>query len=209
MKRQFSITLAALLAATFILCGCSSKEPAAAKPKAPADAKQPVKADDVPKPQTEPAKPPPAKQPQLAVSIGSEPPMSFGGANPGQMIRSTDLVDLNPAEDRMVYKISYPAYGLDSVAVISFRSKAMLEETFDGKWKVIYSYDSKNRPYRQIPASFKIYKHSNGGYGALVNEYVLKEIRLGESVYQDASGRSKVVKMDYFIVVYRSGPGLF
>jgi len=81
MKAKWILWMVAVfIAALALACGCSSKEPAAAKPKAP-DARQPVKAADASKPlpkpdiQTPATKPaePAAKKPET-LPLETEPP---------------------------------------------------------------------------------------------------------------------------------------
>lgn len=83
MKANWILWMVAIfIAALALACGCSSKEPAAAKPKAP-DAKQQVKAADAPKPATEPAKPAtkptePAAKPQPPETEPPRPAVRWG-----------------------------------------------------------------------------------------------------------------------------------
>lgn len=136
-------------------------------------------------------------------SKNEEPPQDFGEGKPGELVRSTKLVDLNPNEDRIVYEIQYPRHGLTSVAVLGFRSRALREETYSKKWKIIYEYSKEWPEYHQIPSSYTIYGYSQGTgkYDRLINRYTLIEVKPNQLFYRDTAGKIRVRDTSYFIIL--------
>jgi len=138
-----------------------------------------------------------------------EPPMTMGGTQTDQKIRETKLVELNMEEDRIVYEVSYPVYGLKSIVKLGFVKRGMREEVFENRWKVVYEYNKNWDEYSQIPAAFTIYKYSDasGKYDILLNKYVMAGRGSKGFIYTDSSGRQKEVEASYFILLGHMGGG--
>jgi len=132
----------------------------------------------------------------------NEPPFSFGQASPGDMVRSTDLVDLK--DGQVVYEVEYPAVGLASVATLEFPMKQMIKEVFKDRWTVIYTYDDVMHKVSQLPTGIMIYNYVSGGdnQGQLINSYSFDSIlRPGIAKYIDRAGKSRSIDVSYFGVM--------
>ncbi len=135
-----------------------------------------------------------------------EPPMNFGKREPGQMARSTKLLDMDG--NVMRHQITYPALGLTSIATVGFRTGVMREEVFEGKWKIVYLYDDTPEIFG-IPSTIIVYQFSGGSYNKKINEYKYQDTKPNQIFYQDMNGKVVVRDPSYFKVGSSSMGGPF
>ncbi len=129
----------------------------------------------------------------------NEPPFNMGRGNPGDMVRSTELVNFENSQ--IVYKVEYLALGLTSVATLGFPMKETIKEVFEGRWTVIYLYDDMMHKASHLPTGIEIYKYASGGdnRGQLINSYSFDSItQPGKAKYVDKRGKSRTIDVGCF-----------
>jgi hypothetical protein len=115
--------------------------------------------------------------------------------------RTARLLSVSAEKDRASYEAQY-ADGLRSLLVIGVRSKALYEEAFPKRWKIVYHYHSKEAERALTPTSFTVYGYSagTGAYDRVLTQYVLARAGREVAVYHTAAGQSKEVDAGYFVI---------
>jgi hypothetical protein len=132
-----------------------------------------------------------------------EPPLAMGRGNAKGLARSTELQDINSNEGIITYKVQYYNPNYTSYALISFSTRALKQETFPGKWIVVYEYEKKIDEIYQLPSKIRIYKDAgNEQKGKLINIYT-KERPVGNGIilYRDKNDKEKTIDSIYFRVM--------
>jgi len=101
----------------------------------------------------------------------------------------------------IVYEIEYARTGLISVARLDFSTRAMLEEVFAGKWRIVYEYGDMRDKAMKVPSTITIYSDREGSRN-LINRYELAELVPQEGArYRDKTGRTRTISYEYFDVM--------
>jgi hypothetical protein len=134
-------------------------------------------------------------------STGDEPPFSLGSGTSGDEIRRTSLKEMVSDPPGIVYEIQYARMGLTSSARLDFTTRAMLEEVFPGKWRVVYEYRDMRNKALKVPSAILIYKDQKGAK-RLINRYDLVEMVPQEVArFRDKGGHSRLISYEYFDVM--------
>ena len=134
-------------------------------------------------------------------SSKEEPPFSLGSGGRGEMIRKTSLKEMLGDPPRIVYEVEYSQTGLTSLATLDFATHAMLEEVFEGKWRIEYEYRDMSDKALKVPSAIVIYKDRDASR-ELINRYERIELVPQEGArYKDKNGRMKLISYDYFDVM--------
>lgn len=131
----------------------------------------------------------------------SEPPLSLGRGDSGGLARRTKLTDMNQKDNTVTYSVEYAGQGLASSAKLDFLTAAVLEETFSGKWVVIYQYDDMRNKALKLPNRIAIHKYGSEAVptGEKIADYTLSGMpQNGMATYATPAGRKRQIDLGYF-----------